>query len=296
MIFYPYRGFEAASVPCFMFSLTHVFVRNAGDYAFWIDPPVTATTVILQNCYANINKGGFRLEKISELSVLSCAADTVTGAYGFYFESCRGSATGLHVEKGTITGASIAVAGGDMQIVAPKFSSNTLTDGGYEINVNSGAKVALFGGYNYATVCSGAGTYSTIYASASAAQFVVYGGGYVIPTGDGTKTIYLGNIRRYDNNSTIEPIIVFGTTDATPSVSAGRIFKTADTTGLTDFDDGETGQVITVIAGHTVVITDGTNIFLSGSANWTMTLSDTLTLICQSDNKWYELSRSDSGA
>ena len=65
---------------------------------------------------------------------------------------------------------------------------------------------------------------------------------------------------------------------------------------ITDFDDGIEGQSFTFIAAHTVTITDGTNILLNGSANWTMTVSDTLTLIQQSDGKWIEVSRGDNGA
>lgn len=84
--------------------------------------------------------------------------------------------------------------------------------------------------------------------------------------------------------------------EATPSVDAGRSFLTGGTTTITDFDDGITGQVIHIIAEHSLTITDGTNIFLSGSANWAMTATDTLTLICKADNKWYELSRGDNGA
>ena len=83
--------------------------------------------------------------------------------------------------------------------------------------------------------------------------------------------------------------------DATPSVADGHLFLTGGTTGITDFDGGVTGQVITIISEHTVVITDGTNIFLDGGA-FTMTATDTLTLVCKADNKWYEVSRSDSGA
>ena len=84
--------------------------------------------------------------------------------------------------------------------------------------------------------------------------------------------------------------------DATPSVAEGKIFLTGGTTTITDFDDGYTGQEITIIAEHGLVITDGTNIFLSGSANWTMSATDTLTLICKADGLWYEKSRGDNGA
>jgi len=84
--------------------------------------------------------------------------------------------------------------------------------------------------------------------------------------------------------------------DATPSVANENLFLTGGTTTITDFDDGITGQVITVVADHSITITDGTNILLSGSANFEMTATDSLTLVCKADNQWYEVSRGDNGA
>lgn len=82
--------------------------------------------------------------------------------------------------------------------------------------------------------------------------------------------------------------------DATPSVLGGKNFLTGGTTTITDFDDGVTGQLIKVVAEHSVTITDGTNIFLNGSTNYVMAATDTLTLLCKADNKWYEVGRSDN--
>ena len=84
--------------------------------------------------------------------------------------------------------------------------------------------------------------------------------------------------------------------DPTPSVKDHRHFLTGGTTTITDFDDGTNLQEIIIVAEHSITITDGTNIYLSGSSNWAMTATDTLTLICKADNKWYEIARSDSGA
>ena len=82
----------------------------------------------------------------------------------------------------------------------------------------------------------------------------------------------------------------------TPSVLGGNNFLTGGTATITDFDNGVEGQEITIIAEHSIKITDGTNIFLNGSADFDMTATDTLTLICKADNKWYEVSRGDNGA
>ena len=81
---------------------------------------------------------------------------------------------------------------------------------------------------------------------------------------------------------------------ATPSVFGGKYFLTGGTTTITNFTDGYRYQEIIIFADHTLIITDGTNIFLNGSVNWTMNASDTLTLVQRGDDKWYERARSDN--
>jgi hypothetical protein len=81
---------------------------------------------------------------------------------------------------------------------------------------------------------------------------------------------------------------------ATPSVFAMKTALTGGTTTITDLIDGALGQELTIIAEHTITITDGTNIFLSGSTNFVMAATDTLTLIRKADGNWYEIGRSDN--
>jgi putative cofactor-binding repeat protein len=100
---------------------------------------------------------------------------------------------------------------------------------------------------------------------------------------------------RIHANTSVE-IPAFTNADATPTVNSGNIYRTVGTTAITDFIDGYEGQIITVIAESSITITDGTNIFLSGSVNFAMTDTDTLTLIQKADGKWYEISRGDNGA
>lgn len=82
------------------------------------------------------------------------------------------------------------------------------------------------------------------------------------------------------------------TNDATPSVLRNDLFLTGGTTTITDFDDGHEGKIIRILAEHSIKITDGTNIFLHGSADYDMVATDTLTLVQKADGKWYELARS----
>lgn len=110
-----------------------------------------------------------------------------------------------------------------------------------------------------------------------------------------TKLSFLGNVGHDNGGVQIYNTIDTLANDATPSVaSGGPSWLTGGTTTITDFDDGYSGQIITIISEHAITITDGTNIFLNGSANFVMAATDTLTLICKDDLKWYEISRSDN--
>ncbi len=82
--------------------------------------------------------------------------------------------------------------------------------------------------------------------------------------------------------------------DATPSIQGRDLWLTGGTTTITDFDDGFEGQILSIVSEHSVNITDGTNIFLSGSGTYAMDDGDTLTLVQKADGKWYELGRSDN--
>ncbi|KKL85532.1 hypothetical protein LCGC14_1953840, partial [marine sediment metagenome] len=80
--------------------------------------------------------------------------------------------------------------------------------------------------------------------------------------------------------------------DGTPTVAASNLFLTGGVTAITDFDDGVVGQTITILAAHSVKITDGAPIILAGGADYDMTDSDTLVLTMFNDQVWNEVSRS----
>ena len=79
--------------------------------------------------------------------------------------------------------------------------------------------------------------------------------------------------------------------DATPSVSAGNLFKTGGTTTITDLDDGVVGQTVQILSEHAITIRDGTNIRLNGSENFVMAAGDVLVLTMYNDRVWVEDSR-----
>ena len=80
--------------------------------------------------------------------------------------------------------------------------------------------------------------------------------------------------------------------NATPSVKGSSVWLTGGTTTITDFDDGEEGQMIRILSEHDVTIRHGTNIVLKSNADYVMQSGDTLTLLCKADGYWYELARS----
>jgi len=92
--------------------------------------------------------------------------------------------------------------------------------------------------------------------------------------------------------SIIGRLITFTNADATPSVKNANLCITTGTTTITDFDDGVVGQIITIKATGNITITDGAPIILSGSANYSMTDTDTLTLAMFDDQVWQEIGRS----
>lgn len=78
----------------------------------------------------------------------------------------------------------------------------------------------------------------------------------------------------------------------TPSVNGLSIALTTGTTTITDFLDGQEGQVLVVLSQNALTITNGTNIFLSGAADFVMTNKDSLTVVQKADGFWYEIARS----
>ncbi len=128
--------------------------------------------------------------------------------------------------------------------------------------------------------------------------------------GTGTDFIVAGNNDLQGNTS--GPLLVLSTgtnneikfapgvqtldDSGTPSILAGELFKTGGITAITDFDNGFIGKTITILAAHSVTITDGAPIQLSGSVNFGMVAGDSLTLHMFNDQVWEETSRTTTTA
>ena len=91
----------------------------------------------------------------------------------------------------------------------------------------------------------------------------------------------------------VSTVIELTDTDATPTVVNANNFITSGTTAITDFDDGVVGQKIHILAADSITIThDGSKLILNGAGNYTMTVTDTLTLFMFNDQVWSEIARS----
>jgi len=86
----------------------------------------------------------------------------------------------------------------------------------------------------------------------------------------------------------------FDGSDLTPSVAGKKVMRTNGTPTITDFDDGVDGQEIIIIAESAVTVSDGAAIVLAGGADWTPAAGDTLHLVMDDNDIWYEVGRSDN--
>ncbi len=86
--------------------------------------------------------------------------------------------------------------------------------------------------------------------------------------------------------------VTFGGTDVTPTIRESEVFITAGTTAITDFDNGEVGDVIRILAATSKKITHGAPVSLRGEVSFSMVSGDTLTLAMFNDQVWEEIGRS----
>jgi hypothetical protein len=81
--------------------------------------------------------------------------------------------------------------------------------------------------------------------------------------------------------------------DATPTIADSNVIQLNGTVTITDFDDGEIGDVIYLRPSTSTAqtITDASNLNLAGSQNWNMMAGDVLALVMDADQTWHEVSR-----
>ena len=90
--------------------------------------------------------------------------------------------------------------------------------------------------------------------------------------------------------------VTFTSTDVSPTIRESETFITAGTTAITDFDHGEVGDTIKILAASSITITHNANISLLGSVNLDMVAGDSLTLTMFNDQVWEEAGRATADA
>lgn len=93
-----------------------------------------------------------------------------------------------------------------------------------------------------------------------------------------------------DNTVVISKLITLAN-DGTPTVALGNLFQTGGTTTITDFDDGITGQIITVLCKHSLTFDfttgqDADHNLDGSSADITADTGDILTFLCEDGTTW----------
>ena len=78
---------------------------------------------------------------------------------------------------------------------------------------------------------------------------------------------------------------------ATPSVQGKNTWRTGGTTAITDFLGAVKGQLIYLISKHSVTLTHSTGLVLNGDTDYAMTDGDTIILLYDLDENWYEMGR-----
>ena len=89
--------------------------------------------------------------------------------------------------------------------------------------------------------------------------------------------------------------------EATPTVVGRNLFKTGGTTTITDFDNGQAGQVITVLCKHSLTFDfttaqDADHNLDGSSADITADTGDVLKFLCEDGTTWYLISSLDASA
>ena len=90
--------------------------------------------------------------------------------------------------------------------------------------------------------------------------------------------------------------VTFDNADATPTVGEGNLFITQGTTAITNFNDGQVGDTIQILAASSITITHGSAVSLLGSVNFDMVAGDSLTLTMFNDQVWEEVGRASADA
>ena len=116
----------------------------------------------------------------------------------------------------------------------------------------------------------------------------------VLKDSSGSTIVTMNDIRLPSHSR--RATVTMGPTDDTPTVAEGNYFLHAGTVSITDFDDGEVGDVFTLRAnnGSTTVltITASATLLCEGNIDIALRDKDTVTFAMFTDQVWHEIGRS----
>lgn len=114
----------------------------------------------------------------------------------------------------------------------------------------------------------------------------------VIKDSAASTVLTMDDIRMPENSR--RAAVTFTSTDATPSIANGSHFITAGTTQITDFDDGQVGDVIHVRCGASDISIkrNAAHMIIKDGLDFNMQYQDTITLAMFNDQVWWEIGRS----
>ncbi len=270
-----------------------------------VDQKNSRTIAITGNTVDTVTGAGFELSAVGELSI---TGNVLTGIGGAILDD-----DGTQIDPYTVVGNVFVGSGAGLTIVTDDcvISDNVIRDTTNGIDLRADGIVVTG---NNIQDCTGPairyGALTTTYTGGVIANNFSDNCTVGIRTGSGdavNEVHITGN--HFINNTTAiiqnpdsfsgsywgpdqsEGPRTFTSTDATPTVALGKLFQTAGSTTITNFDDGVVGQEIIIRADAAITIQDGT-INLSGGVDYNMTAGDTLHLVKIVTTSWHEVSRS----
>lgn len=273
--------------------------------------------MVVNACQAlNNGDAGISLSQCSYAAIRNCHAAGNAGAGIALGDSCIGCSMTGNFSEGNQYGIQLAEAGSNAPKQCVISGNNARLNDRHGVWIRLGSDNLIEG-----NICSENGqetdaTYDNIRLEAGAtlnrvANNICRRGSetnqpaYGINMANGASNIIEGNDLRtggktaaFRNNvattiqrgNQLDGIVSFASTDTTPSVATGDVFKTANAsaTTITTFDDGHVGQRIEVIIGDANTTIDFSGTTLKGNAGADLTAGQGDSLACVYDGtNWY---------
>lgn len=293
-IYLSYRGIQILCT-AFMFAIRDCFIQTTYDYGYWAvpDASLAATTATLSNIYIQTAGGGFRIDKTNTLTMINCATDyiNISDANANHFGTCRGQILGFFAEGCTVHNANLFLFSNCSFLVnginaqANSFSSDTAFSSSIRM-ADAPCDVVLTACWTYDDAVT-AGDHFHI-SSGAGATSVLIANSFGIPAG--ASNIFSGQVTYLGKMSADSGFQNCGANWQEPDVSAGNMFKTANTnpTTIINFTGGTNGQTIKLIIADAVTTIDFSGTTLKGNAgvDWTPASGDWMEATYDGSN-WY---------